>query len=61
MLFIGCSLFFLLLKIYLFIRWGGVFVAARELSLVVVRGGYSLIVVLGFLTAVASVPAEPGL
>ena len=62
MLFIGCSLFFSLLKIYLFIRWGGgVFFAARELSLVVVRGGYSLIVVLGFLTAVASVPAEPGL
>ena len=44
--------FFSFFKIYLFLLWAGVFVAARELSLVVV---------LGFLAAMASVLAEPGL
>ena len=38
-----------------------VFVVARGLSLVVVSGGYSFVVVRGFLTVVASLVAELGL
>ena len=47
-------------KIYLFwLHW--VFVAAHGLSLVVVSSGYSLVVVLGLLSAVASLVVEHGL
>lgn len=52
MLFIGCSFSFVFKDLFIYLRCGGVFVAARELSLVVV---------LGFSSLVASVPAEPGL
>ena len=43
-----------------FWRWW-VFVAATGLSLAVVRGGYSVLVVLGLLIAVASLVVELGL
>ena len=44
---------------YFWLWW--VFVAATGLSLAVVRGGYSVLVVLGLLIAVASLVVELGL
>ena len=44
---------------YFWLHW--VFVAAQELSLVAVNGGYSLVAVRGLLIAVASLVAEHGL
>ena len=41
---------------FFWLRW--VFIAARGLSLVVVSGGYSFVVVHGLLIAVASLVAE---
>ena len=48
-----------LLLIYLWLCW--VFVAAHGLSLVAASMGYSLVVVHGFLTEVASLVEEHGL
>ena len=50
------QIFFLNNFIYFWLCW--VFIAAHMLSLVVVSGGYSLVVVHGHLIAVASLVAE---
>ena len=53
---------FFLIFMYLFYFWlHWVFVAAQGLSLVELSGGYSLAVVCGLLTAVASFVEEHGL
>ena len=57
-----CSMSLLsFLKNYLFLAVLGLHCAARGLSLVAESGAYSLVVVHGFLIAVASLIVEPGL
>ena len=47
-------------KINLIYLYTYVFIAVHQLSLVVVSGGYSLVAVQGFLTAVAPIAVEHG-
>ena len=58
----GCagSFYLLFIKIYLFILIGG-FIVAQRLSLLAESGHYSLVVVQGLLTAIASLVADHAL
>ena len=57
---LGLFTYYLFFKIYLFILIGG-FIVAQRLSLLAESGHYSLVVVQGLLTAIASLLADHAL